>query len=84
MRQSGNWRSRAMRHRRSVFQDREVFVYDLFCFNRDIKPLLIPQRLASLQGVRDALLRFALAAQTDERFPLEIHQILFAYILRGR
>src|SRR5208282_2300911 len=43
---------------------------------------LISERLSRLEGVRDALLRFALAAQADERFALKIENVLLGDVLR--
>ena len=45
-------------------------------------PRSIPQGFAGFQGVGDALLGFALAAEADEGFALEIEQILLADELR--
>src|SRR5579871_3518721 len=42
----------------------------------------VPQRLSCLEGMRDALLRLALAAQGNERFALQIQKILLADELR--
>src|ERR1700688_1245865 len=46
--------------------------------------LSIPQWLARLQGVGDALLGFAFAAEGDERFALQVEDVLFADELRRR
>ena len=48
------------------------------CFNT----LSVPQRLAGLERVRDAFLRLPFTAQAEERFALEIQQLLFGQ--RGR
>src|SRR6266536_2707861 len=45
--------------------------------------ILVPQCLSVLQHVLHALLRTRIAAQTEERFPLQIHQILLADVLRA-
>jgi len=43
---------------------------------------LVAEGFASFQGVGDALLSFAFAAEADEGFAFEIEQILFADELR--
>ena len=53
---------------------------DFLC--RREKSGLVAQRLSSLQGVGDALLRFALAAEGDEGFAFKVEEILFADELR--
>src|SRR5205085_8705186 len=46
--------------------------------------LLVPERFAGFQGVGNALLGFLFTTEGDERFALEIENILFANHLRGR
>ncbi len=43
----------------------------------------VPERLARLQHVLHALLRFRIAAQAQESFALQIEQILFGNVLRA-
>jgi hypothetical protein len=45
-------------------------------------PLLISQGLASFEGVGDALLGFAFAAEGDEGFAFEVEDVLLADELR--
>src|ERR1035437_7952599 len=45
---------------------------------------LIPKRLPALQGEGDPLLGFLFAAKREERFPLQIQQILLAFQGAGR
>src|SRR5713226_5024695 len=44
----------------------------------------VAKRFAGLERVRDALLRLAFTAKGDERFALEIQNVLFADELRRR
>jgi len=43
-----------------------------------LRYILIPQRLAGFERMRDALLRFAFAAEGDEGFAFEIEDVLLA------
>src|ERR1700722_9283533 len=45
---------------------------------------LIAERLARFQGVRDAFLGFSFAAEADERFALQIEEVLLGDSLRRR
>jgi len=47
-----------------------------------VRCTLVPQRFAGLESVRDALLRFAFAAEGDESFALEVEDVLLADELR--
>ena len=51
-------------------------------FGVPVRCTLIPQRLAGLEGVGDALLRFAFAAEGDEGFALQVEDVLLADELR--